>query len=744
MATAKHDIVERVSYISSVHKDNDKYEGVKTPHVHDIEGGALREGGAPNLFSREHFGIILQYAAVGLIYGTLPFTVYPFLQKYLNVQGNQTITAATLIDIPWSFKAEYMKQVRLAQLEAECELEENLHIRARRLAREQAERERMRREQERMKPTQQVKPTDDEPAPPKAIEGIIQAAAEAIETVTSSLTGGDTTQGNASAVVATPQSTTASAVATESTESPASSTTDKPNNADVVPQSLPVYEEDAFEEEPEGKRNEGESFSPENQNQGHSEEREHDEEAVEARGIPQEDPVVSPVVDAFIPREAGIASVNESLEEEEFSIENEPPKQHQQGFLVDVAHDAVRIETHPAGSAQNGEHFQGFQIPVSEIGVEAIPSPEIASTEDEEIGVEDEVPSPQQPVALVEVDGDAVRTENLSVESSESKQPIEDVEAVPVSEIQAASLPESSANQIPTEPAPSHEESQPVREETHVGYDEDEVTEDRRGSGSAKDNTEPTAANVPRLGFLVDPVPLLTAQDNSPLHDTSQSSSDTSIGIERNQQVQFDTVQEHSSTEPDTEDPALVAQGWTARESESASSSAAEASGVVLPIASLEVSLHNVEMLAAQVEHQVDAVVERCDDILAESTDAIEKQIQSAIDESAIAIPPTIPETTGSGDEDLAMTELQAAMEAAARKIQAFWRQMEQKLGLREPAVAAADHEGPGKDSLAPDASGRAESPRDDATSPVETPRSSSPALEDDEAHADEAQDQDA
>ncbi|KAJ0407449.1 hypothetical protein P43SY_004990 [Pythium insidiosum] len=103
----KLDIVERVSYLSSVHKDDDKYGGIRTPEAFDIEGGALRQGGAPRLFSRQYGGLLAQYAAVGLIYGTLPNTVYPFLQKYLNVQGNQTITAATLIDIPWSFKVFY-------------------------------------------------------------------------------------------------------------------------------------------------------------------------------------------------------------------------------------------------------------------------------------------------------------------------------------------------------------------------------------------------------------------------------------------------------------------------------------------------------------------------------------------------------------------------------------------------------------------------------------------------------------
>ncbi|KAJ0394618.1 hypothetical protein P43SY_000001 [Pythium insidiosum] len=101
--TAQVSLVERVSYISSTTKDKElqgDYAGAATP---DLEG-ALREGGAPSLLSRESFGLLAQYAAVGLVYGTLPYTIYPFLQSYLFMEGTATTSAKALLSIPWSLK----------------------------------------------------------------------------------------------------------------------------------------------------------------------------------------------------------------------------------------------------------------------------------------------------------------------------------------------------------------------------------------------------------------------------------------------------------------------------------------------------------------------------------------------------------------------------------------------------------------------------------------------------------------
>ncbi|KAJ0390121.1 hypothetical protein ATCC90586_010671 [Pythium insidiosum] len=102
MRAEKRDLGERVSYISSANPNKDgDYNAIKTP---DIEGGALRPGGAPKIWSRECFGLLAQYCAIGLVYGTLPGTVYPFLTVYLNMEGTQTTSADVLLTMPWSFK----------------------------------------------------------------------------------------------------------------------------------------------------------------------------------------------------------------------------------------------------------------------------------------------------------------------------------------------------------------------------------------------------------------------------------------------------------------------------------------------------------------------------------------------------------------------------------------------------------------------------------------------------------------
>jgi hypothetical protein len=104
-APNKHDLDARLSYISSTSKAKDgEYKAADTP---DIEGGALREGGPPVLTSRDNIGLLFQYAAVGLTYGVMPATIYPFLQQYLNTSGTQVTVATQLVVFPWSFKAFY-------------------------------------------------------------------------------------------------------------------------------------------------------------------------------------------------------------------------------------------------------------------------------------------------------------------------------------------------------------------------------------------------------------------------------------------------------------------------------------------------------------------------------------------------------------------------------------------------------------------------------------------------------------
>ncbi|TMW59782.1 hypothetical protein Poli38472_004851 [Pythium oligandrum] len=66
---AKLDLAERASYVSSTTMNKDLDGGYTKAATPDIEGGALRSGEIPQLLSKESFGLLAQYAAVGLIYG---------------------------------------------------------------------------------------------------------------------------------------------------------------------------------------------------------------------------------------------------------------------------------------------------------------------------------------------------------------------------------------------------------------------------------------------------------------------------------------------------------------------------------------------------------------------------------------------------------------------------------------------------------------------------------------------------
>ncbi|KAG7385856.1 hypothetical protein PHYPSEUDO_001007 [Phytophthora pseudosyringae] len=106
LANADIDAPKRLSFLSgSQTKDiEDGYVGVKTPELGD---GALREGGMPVLTSKDNIGLLFQYAVVGLVYGLLPETIYPFMQNYLNCSGAQVASAQQLVVLPWSFKVFY-------------------------------------------------------------------------------------------------------------------------------------------------------------------------------------------------------------------------------------------------------------------------------------------------------------------------------------------------------------------------------------------------------------------------------------------------------------------------------------------------------------------------------------------------------------------------------------------------------------------------------------------------------------
>ncbi|KAF0701530.1 hypothetical protein As57867_007986, partial [Aphanomyces stellatus] len=87
------DLEERVSYIHSATHDveggkDGQYADLKTPG--ELEDGALAEGGALELCSKEAMGLFAQYAAIGVIYGLIPALNYPIFNIYLYLEGYQT------------------------------------------------------------------------------------------------------------------------------------------------------------------------------------------------------------------------------------------------------------------------------------------------------------------------------------------------------------------------------------------------------------------------------------------------------------------------------------------------------------------------------------------------------------------------------------------------------------------------------------------------------------------------------
>ncbi|RLN90358.1 hypothetical protein BBJ28_00023275 [Nothophytophthora sp. Chile5] len=120
--------LERLSYVVSSAEDKDKDNEAEEGSIaqgsagrdfqasgkHDgdddvgyeaiLAGAPLRSGDVPNLFHWRYIGLLVQYAAVGVLYGGLPRTVYPFLNNYLHLNGYQTLSARVLLSLPWSFK----------------------------------------------------------------------------------------------------------------------------------------------------------------------------------------------------------------------------------------------------------------------------------------------------------------------------------------------------------------------------------------------------------------------------------------------------------------------------------------------------------------------------------------------------------------------------------------------------------------------------------------------------------------
>ncbi|KAF1334436.1 Outer membrane protein pmpb, partial [Globisporangium splendens] len=123
------DIIDRLSRSSLSHHehalDTDRaarahgYDGLDTPPVGSGHAGAgdltrksvsdallQEEPSKPQVraWDRRWLGLVLHSVVVGVISTVLPLTVFPFLTNYLNMEGTQTLSARTMLALPWVLK----------------------------------------------------------------------------------------------------------------------------------------------------------------------------------------------------------------------------------------------------------------------------------------------------------------------------------------------------------------------------------------------------------------------------------------------------------------------------------------------------------------------------------------------------------------------------------------------------------------------------------------------------------------
>ncbi|CAH0489759.1 unnamed protein product [Peronospora farinosa] len=68
------------------------------------QDGALRPGGQVSLLTRRRIGLLLNYVAIGALYGGINIALVPFLNRHLKLQQSQTRATSMLINMAWSFK----------------------------------------------------------------------------------------------------------------------------------------------------------------------------------------------------------------------------------------------------------------------------------------------------------------------------------------------------------------------------------------------------------------------------------------------------------------------------------------------------------------------------------------------------------------------------------------------------------------------------------------------------------------
>lgn len=120
------DIIDRLSRSSLSHHEHfleaerasraDGYDDLATPPVREgdlarksLSDALLQEepqtaGPYVRAWDRRWLGLVLHSVVVGVISTALPLTIFPFLTNYLNMEGTQTLSARTMLALPWVLK----------------------------------------------------------------------------------------------------------------------------------------------------------------------------------------------------------------------------------------------------------------------------------------------------------------------------------------------------------------------------------------------------------------------------------------------------------------------------------------------------------------------------------------------------------------------------------------------------------------------------------------------------------------
>lgn len=129
---ATKDIIDRLSHASIAHHEHDYeleqttkhaagYDVIQTPPLPSlsITPDESEESPAPVLQDQDElsvvnpldlrwFGLVLHSVVIGVVSTALPLTVFPFLTNNLNMEGTQTLSARTLLALPWTLKPFFM------------------------------------------------------------------------------------------------------------------------------------------------------------------------------------------------------------------------------------------------------------------------------------------------------------------------------------------------------------------------------------------------------------------------------------------------------------------------------------------------------------------------------------------------------------------------------------------------------------------------------------------------------------